>query len=162
MQQRPIVTDEVVEDAQQKKSGPFREPISSDSKRVGPFFKPRELTPEEKAEKAKQREANKAKLQLMMMGKNYDKYTILIATILGVFSFGLAKFYLKWFQLWNSAIVECVGLVIYDLVMIAFGVPMALVTYVTVVAVPMSFLCKFIIYKFWMFRKVESIKPPTK
>lgn len=134
-------------------------PKTNASERVGPFYRPKQLTPEEKVEKRRIRKIENARLQLMLKEKNYDRYTILIANILGMFSFGIAKFYLKFFQMWNAAVVEGVGILIYytflPLFLAMFNNPYLAIT----LTIPISFFTKFIMYRVWLFKRVESLKP---
>lgn len=151
-------TDEVVEEASPKRA--FFEPRNS-AERVGPFYRPKQLTPEEKAEKKKQKDINNVKLKLMLKEKDYDRYTVLIATILGVFSFGFAKFYLKFFQMFNAGVVEGVGILIYYTFLPLFLAMSGNAYLAITLTIPISFFCKFVLYKMWMFKKVESLKPPA-
>lgn len=138
--------------AERKRSGIFSAP---EGERRGPFYAPRQLTEEEKKERMLKKKLNQAELEEMLKTKNYDKPTKTIASILGKLNFSVAKLYLWRFQLFNSAIVEGVGLLMYYAFLPMFlliTVPWVAITMV----VPISFLSKFIIYKIWMFKKVDT------
>ena len=122
--------------------------------RRGPFYAPRKLTEKEKEARDRKRAAEKVNIEKMLEEKDYDGKTKLIARMLVRMNFSVAKLYLWRFQLWNSAIVEGVGLTMYyaflPMFLIMFGNAYLAIT----LTVPISFFSKFALYKMWLFRKV--------
>ena len=132
-----------------------------ESRRVGPFYKPKKLTPEEinarKLDKAKKMQD----LETMIKIGEYDRPTTTIAKILAMMNFSAAKLYLWRFQLFNSAIVEATGLMIYYAFLPMFQAMGIHVIIAITFTAAISFFCKFVVYSMWMFKKVKGVKTDT-
>lgn len=136
-------TDEVVEQAN----------MNSNIERVGPFYRQKPPTPEQLAARKIKRKQENEELKKIIACGNYDRGTAIIATLLGVLSFGLAKFYLRLFQLWNAALVEGFGVLIYYIFLPIFQTTAPLLAALLLCAA-ISFFAKFVVYKIWLFKKV--------
>jgi len=129
-----------------------------ESRRVGPFYRPKKLTQEEinarRIDKAKKMEA----LQTMIKEGGHDKYTSTIATLLNMTAgFGTAKLYLWRALLFNALIVEIAGFTMFAISNNLLG-SMMFAVLATVIAFMVSFCLKFIIYSVWLFKKKEKVK----
>lgn len=121
--------------------------------RVGPFYRPKTLTPEQALARKIKRKKERESLKKIIAGRDYDRGTVFIATMIGLLSFGLAKFYLRFYQMWNAAVVEGFGVLIYYVFLPLFQVAAPLIIALLMCA-GISFFAKFVLYKLWLFKKV--------
>lgn len=139
--------------------------------RRGAFYAPRKLTDEELRVRRLRRKSEEAKLNKELESEvevsapdtqyvpKYDRNTKLIAKLLSKIDFmlwstpRLARMYLWRVQLFNAALVEGTGIMIYYAMLPLFNIMFGNIYIALTLTIPISFFCKFILYAGWMFKK---------